>query len=203
MNSFLLYKKKKKRILSNEEHTNELIRFIQLEQKNFFEKIKIVIFYENNRWPLEIGKFSTNDDLLYYLKENYNFTYDKINYRILFFFNGKRFYSLTKFNIINGDIIEMRMLPSFIKINKELEDDIDHKYFQIFIRDSDGGYDVFLVKGTLSFLHLKLLIEEEFGYPYEEIRLIKNLIIRDERTLFDYDIREADTFHIAMRQYGG
>lgn len=62
----------------------------------------------------------------------------------------------------------MRMLPSFIKINKELEDDIDHKYFQIFIKDVGGGTHVFFVKGTLSFLHLKLLIEEEFGYPYEE-----------------------------------
>ena len=117
-----IYLNGKKRLMLNDDPSNIAIDFLQIENITFFQKIKIFISYEKNRWELEIGRFSSDIDLLYYLEEKYNFKLDKINNRAIFIFKGKeRIYTLKNSNIKNGDEFKLDIVPSFYRLKKEIK----------------------------------------------------------------------------------
>ena len=186
--------------MDNDDFPNKKINFIQLENITFFQKTKIYISYENNNWELEVGRFSTNIDLLYYLEEKYSFKIDKINNRAIFLYNNNRIYSLKDSNIKNGSHFKLDIVPSFYRLKKELE----ANSMQIFFQEIRGKTLTLEVQHSTIIKYVKLLIEFKVGIPYEQQRLIFNgKQLEDNRTLDDYNIKKESTLFLLLRLRGG
>ena len=179
------------RLMSLKYFKNKEINFIQMENITFFQKIKIFIHYDCHRWELEVGRFSTDIDLLYYLEKEYNFKFDKKNKKAIFYCDKNIIYSLKDLDITeNGNDLYLEIIP-FVP------------GMRIFVKFFNKTY-ILNVEPSFTIDFVKLLISFKTGKPIDDKRLIfAGRQLEEKKTLADYNIQKGSTLHITLRLRGG
>lgn len=177
---------------------------VTLEFLSDLEFIKIYIIYKENKWELEVNRYSNRLDLMQYLKEKYSFIYDKDKeYPILRDRDDHaRIEVLRDSNIIDGDEIFLEFIPTYDSIYSKIYDSSFH--FTVFIKTLTGKSMPIDVCLDTTIFELEILIELKEGILYEEQRLVfAGKQLESNRTIRDYNIQRESYIHSVLRLRGG
>ena len=186
---------RQKLFLNNIELINEYI----LVNEDLFEnnlqlkinkesKDSIYIKYPNSKIKIIKTDFCNTGYELIKQINPYNF--DKLNLKHGLLYKNK-YISLSdlliSFEIKNGDIIEL----------------IDRKTFPIHIKSLTGKTVDINVAPFDNIEYIKSLYQDKEGVPPDQQRLIYNgVMLKDNKTIFDYKIEKESTLHLVLRLRG-
>ena len=187
---------RQKLFLNNIELINEYI----LVNEDLFEnnlqlkinkesKDSIYIKYPNSKIKIIKTDFCNTGYELIKQINPYNF--DKLNLKHGLLYKNK-YISLSdllvSFEIKNGDIIEL----------------IDRKTFPIHIKTLTGKTVDINVAPFDNIEYIKSLYQDKEGVPPDQQRLIYNgVMLKDNKTIFDYKIEKESTLHLVLKLRGG
>jgi len=187
---------RQKLFLNNIELINEYILVNEdLFKKNLELKINkeskdsIYIKYPNSKIKIIKTDFCNTGYELIKQINPYNF--DKLNLKHGLLYKNK-YISLSdllvSFEIKNGDIIEL----------------IDRKTFPIHIKTLTGKTVDINVAPFDNIEYIKSLYQDKEGVPPDQQRLIYNgVMLKDNKTIFDYKIEKESTLHLVLKLRGG
>jgi len=187
---------RQKLFLNNIELINEYILVNEdLFKKNLELKINkeskdsIYIKYPNSKIKIIKTDFCNTGYELIKQINPYNF--DKLNLKHGLLYKNKYISlsdSLVSFEIKNGDIIEL----------------IDRKTFPIHIKTLTGKTIDINVAPFDNIEYIKSLYQDKEGVPPDQQRLIYNgVMLKDNKTIFDYKIEKESTLHLVLKLRGG
>lgn len=187
---------RQKLFLNNIELINEYILVNEDLFKNNLElkinkesKDSIYIKYPNSKIKIIKTDFCNTGYELIKQINPYNF--DKLNLKHGLLYKNK-YISLSdllvSFEIKNGDIIEL----------------IDRKTFPIHIKTLTGKTVDINVAPFDNIEYIKSLYQDKEGVPPDQQRLIYNgVMLKDNKTIFDYKIEKESTLHLVLKLRGG
>ena len=187
---------RQKLFLNNIELINEYILVNEdLFKKNLELKINkeskdsIYIKYPDSKIKIIKTDFCNTGYELIKQINPYNF--DKLNLKHGLLYKNK-YISLSdllvSFEIKNGDIIEL----------------IDRKTFPIHIKTLTGKTVDINVAPFDNIEYIKSLYQDKEGVPPDQQRLIYNgVMLKDNKTIFDYKIEKESTLHLVLKLRGG
>ena len=125
------------------------------------------------------------------IKQINPYNFDKLNLKHGLLYKNK-YISLSdllvSFEIKNGDIIEL----------------IDRKTFPIHIKTLTGKTVDINVAPFDNIEYIKSLYQDKEGVPPDQQRLIYNgVMLKDNKTIFDYKIEKESTLHLVLKLRGG
>ena len=152
-------------------------------------KDSIYIKYPNSKIKIIKTDFCNTGYELIKQINPYNF--DKLNLKHGLLYKNK-YISLSdllvSFEIKNGDIIEL----------------IDRKTFPIHIKTLTGKTVDINVAPFDNIEYIKSLYQDKEGVPPDQQRLIYNgVMLKDNKTIFDYKIEKESTLHLVLKLRGG
>ena len=152
-------------------------------------KDSIYIKYPNSKIKIIKTDFCNTGYELIKQINPYNF--DKLNLKHGLLYKNK-YISLSdllvSFEIKNGDIIEL----------------IDRKTFPIYIKTLTGKTVDINVAPFDNIEYIKSLYQDKEGVPPDQQRLIYNgVMLKDNKTIFDYKIEKESTLHLVLKLRGG
>lgn len=152
-------------------------------------KDSIYIKYPNSKIKIIKTDFCNTGYELIKQINPYNF--DKLNLKHGLLYKNK-YISLSdllvSFEIKNGDIIEL----------------IDRKTFPIHIKTLTGKTVDINVAPFDNIEYIKSLYQDQEGVPPDQQRLIYNgVMLKDNKTIFDYKIEKESTLHLVLKLRGG
>ena len=152
-------------------------------------KDSIYIKYPNSKIKIIKTDFCNTGYELIKQINPYNF--DKLNLKHGLLYKNK-YISLSdllvSFEIKNGDIIEL----------------IDRKTFPIHIKTLTGKTVDINVAQFDNIEYIKSLYQDKEGVPPDQQRLIYNgVMLKDNKTIFDYKIEKESTLHLVLKLRGG
>ena len=152
-------------------------------------KDSIYIKYPNSKIKIIKTDFCNTGFELIKQINPYNF--DKLNLKHGLLYKNK-YISLSdllvSFEIKNGDIIEL----------------IDRKTFPIHIKTLTGKTVDINVAPFDNIEYIKSLYQDKEGVPPDQQRLIYNgVMLKDNKTIFDYKIEKESTLHLVLKLRGG
>lgn len=152
-------------------------------------KDSIYIKYPNSKIKIIKTDFCNTGYELIKQINPYNF--DKLNLKHGLLYKNK-YISLSdllvSFEIKNGDIIEL----------------IDRKTFPIHIKTLTGKTVDINVAPFDNIEYIKSLYQDKEGVPPDQQRLIYNgVMLKDNKTIFDYKIEKGSTLHLVLKLRGG
>ena len=152
-------------------------------------KDSIYIKYPNSK--IEIIKTDFCNTGYELIKQINPYNFDKLNLKHGLLYKNK-YISLSdllvSFEIKNGDIIEL----------------IDRKTFPIHIKTLTGKTVDINVAPFDNIEYIKSLYQDKEGVPPDQQRLIYNgVMLKDNKTIFDYKIEKESTLHLVLKLRGG
>ena len=152
-------------------------------------KDSIYIKYPNSKIKIIKTDFCNTGYELIKQINPYNF--DKLNLKHGLLYKNKYIslsHLLVSFEIKNGDIIEL----------------IDRKTFPIHIKTLTGKTVDINVAPFDNIEYIKSLYQDKEGVPPDQQRLIYNgVMLKDNKTIFDYKIEKESTLHLVLKLRGG
>ena len=152
-------------------------------------KDSIYIKYPNSKIKIIKTDFCNTGYELIKQINPYNF--DKLNLKHGLLYKNKYINLndlLVSFEIKNGDIIEL----------------IDRKTFPIHIKTLTGKTVDINVAPFDDIEYIKYLFQDKEGVPPDQQRLIYNgVMLKDNKTIFDYKIEKESTLHLVLKLRGG
>lgn len=152
-------------------------------------KDSIYIKYPNSKIKIIKTDFCNTGYELIKQINPYNFDKSNPKYGLLY---KNKYISLSdllvSFEIKNGDIIEL----------------IDRKTFPIHIKTLTGKTVDINVAPFDNIEYIKSLYQDKEGVPPDQQRLIYNgVMLKDNKTIFDYKIEKESTLHLVLKLRGG